>query len=134
MRIQARTQNVLLQSTGTDVSTATICRFLHSQGFSRKKLSIRALQRSDELRAQFQSDISLFEPHMFIFINETGSDKRTALRKFGYSFKGMRAVTDRLLIRGKRFSTIAAMCMDGKQTFSVPQTPQWTELMTVVDF
>ena len=80
-------QNALLQSTGTDVSTATICRFLHNQGFSRKKLSIRALQRSDELQTQFQSDISLFEPHMFIFIDETGSDKRTALRKFGYSFK-----------------------------------------------
>ena len=55
----------------------------------------------------------IFLSHMFIFIDETGSDKRTALRKFGYSFKGMRAVTDRLLVRGKRFSTIAAMCMDG---------------------
>ena len=106
-------QNALLQATGTDVSTATICRFLHDQGFSCKKLSFRAQQRNDELKAQFQSDISLFEPHMFIFIDETGSDKRTALRKFGYSFKGMRAVTDRLLVRGKRFSTIAAMCMDG---------------------
>ena len=42
----------------------------------------------------FQSDIYLFEPHMFIFIDETGSDKRTALRKFGYSFKGMQAVTE----------------------------------------
>ena len=35
-------QNALLQATGTDVSTATICRFLHNQEFPRKKLSFRA--------------------------------------------------------------------------------------------
>ena len=57
-------QNMLLQATGTNVSTATICKFLHSQGFSHKKLAFRAQQRSDELRALFASDISLFEPHV----------------------------------------------------------------------
>lgn len=50
---------------------------------------------------------------MFIFIDETGTDKRTGLRKYGHSFRGTRAVTNRLLVRGKRFSTIAAMCIDG---------------------
>lgn len=45
-------QNALLQSTGTNVSAATICRFLKKQGFSRKKMSFRAQQRNDELRAQ----------------------------------------------------------------------------------
>ena len=106
-------QTSLLQLTGTDVSTATICKFLHHQGFSRKKLRFTAQQRSDDLRMQFLSDISLFEPHMFIFVDETGSDKRSTLRKFGYSFKGMRALAEKPLIRGQRYSAIAAMCIDG---------------------
>ena len=37
-------QNALVQAMGTDVSTATICRFLQNQGFSRKKLLFRAQQ------------------------------------------------------------------------------------------
>ena len=106
-------QNTLLQTTGTNVSTATICKFLHSQGFSHKKLAFRAQQRRDELRAQFASDISLFEPHMFVYVNETGSDKRSLLQKYGYAFKGARAITEKPLVRGKRYSAIAAMCMDG---------------------
>ena len=106
-------QNMLLQATGTNVSTATICKFLHSQGFSHKKLAFRAQQRSDELRALFASDISLFEPHMFVYVDETGSDKRSLLRKYGYAFKGSRAITEKPLVRGKRHSAIAAMCMDG---------------------
>ena len=50
---------------------------------------------------------------MFIFVDETGTDKRSTLRKFGYSFKGTRPITEKQLIRGKRYSAIAAMCIDG---------------------
>ena len=50
---------------------------------------------------------------MFVFVDETGTDKRLALRRYGYSLKRTRAVTDRQLIRGKRFSAIAAICLDG---------------------
>ena len=105
-------QSALSQSTGTNVSTATICRFLQKQGFSYKKLSFQAQQQSNELRAKFISDISLFKPQSssFIFIDETGTDKCTALGEFGHSFKGTCAVTDLLLMRGKRFSSIATMC------------------------
>ena len=106
-------QAALLHITGTNVSTATICKFLHCQGFSRKKLRFTAQQRSDELRLQLLSGISLFQPHMFIFVDETGTDKRSTLRKFGYSFKGTRAITEKQLIRGKQYSAIAAMCVDG---------------------
>lgn len=106
-------RNTLLQATGTNVSITTICKFLHSQGFTHKKLALRAQQRNDELRLLFSSDISLFEPHMFVYVDETGSDKRGLLRKYGHAFKGTRAVTEKPLIRGKRYSAIAAMCMDG---------------------
>jgi hypothetical protein len=91
-------QSALSQSTSTNVSAATICRFLQKQGFTYKKLSFRAQQRNDELHANFISYIS-FEPHMLIFIDEKG-DKRTALHNYGHLFKGTRAVTDRLLVGG----------------------------------
>ena len=66
-------QNALLQATGTDVTTATIYRCVHNQGFSRKILLFRVRQQNYELRAQFQSDILYFS-HMFIFIDETGAN------------------------------------------------------------
>ena len=93
-------ESALSQSTSTNVSAATICRFLQKQEFTYKKLSFRAQQRYDELRANFILYIS-FKPHMLIFIDETGTDKRTALHKYGHSFKGTRAVTDRLLGGGR---------------------------------
>ena len=46
-------QNVVLQTTGTEITPSAICKFLHKQGFSRKKLTYIALQRSEELRSQF---------------------------------------------------------------------------------
>ena len=50
---------------------------------------------------------------MFVFVDETGSDKRLALRRYGYSLEGTQAIVERTLIRGKRFSAIAAICVDG---------------------
>ena len=106
-------QHLVLQTTGTVISVSAICKFLQKQKFSRKRLTYRALQRSEELRAQYMSEISLYEPQTLVFVDETGSDKRCALRRYGYALKGMRAVSDRLLIKGKRYSTIAGMSMDG---------------------
>ena len=42
-------QQQIFQSTGTNVSTSTICRVLKQQGFSRRKLTFRAQQWSEEL-------------------------------------------------------------------------------------
>lgn len=42
-------QQLILQSTGTNVSTSTICRVFKQQGFSRRKLTFRAQQRSEKL-------------------------------------------------------------------------------------
>ena len=106
-------QNMIYQSAGTDLNVSTICRYLKQNGFSRRKLTFRAQQRSEELRQDFTSEIALYEPHMLVFIDETGSDKRSSLRKYGYSPKGTPAIAEKKLVRGKRHSAIAAMCMDG---------------------
>ena len=50
-----------------------------------KKISGAALQRCEVERLQYMSDISVYKPVRFVFVNETDTDKRDALRKFGYS-------------------------------------------------
>lgn len=74
-------QHAIYLSSGTSVCTATICNFLRKQNFSRHKLTFAAQQRNEELRSLYLSEISILDPHMFVFVDETGSDKRLALRR-----------------------------------------------------
>ena len=92
----------LLQTTGTDVCIATLCNFLQSAGFTRKKLTLSAQQRSEELREQFLETVSIYDPSMLVFIDETGCDKHTTYRRYGgHALTGKRAIEERLLVRGK---------------------------------
>ena len=81
-------QRQVEETTATVVSESTICRFLQRQNFSRKKLSRIAQQRSEELREKFLIDCSMYDPAMLLFVDETGCDKRSAMRRFGYSLRG----------------------------------------------
>ena len=103
----------LLDTTGADVSLSTICRFLKRIGFTRQRLKLAALQREDFLRSQFASDISIYNPEMLIFLDETGSDQRATIRRYGYSLRGKPLVSEKLLVRGKRVSAIAFMSVNG---------------------
>lgn len=106
-------QQDLLMSTGTQISVPTISKYLHKSGFSHKKLMFIAQQRSETLRQQFKSHISVYDPSMLVFIDECGSDHKSALRKYGYAVRGKRAITGKLLLRGKRLTAIGIMCIDG---------------------
>ena len=55
----------------------------------------------------------MLDPHMFVFVDESGTDKLPSLRKYGYSLKGTRAVTVKKLVKGQRLSAIAAISIDG---------------------
>ena len=50
-------------------------------------------------------------PDLFIFVDETGADRRDSMRKFGYSLRGQPAVANKLLFRG-HVSAIAAISFD----------------------
>lgn len=105
----------LAETTGVQVDTSTICRVLHATGFTRQKMVVYAIQRSEALRSQYLVDMSVFRghPEMMVFVDETGSDRRDCMRKFGYSLRGRPAVCQKLLVRGERVSAIAAMSCDG---------------------
>ena len=106
-------QQDLYDTTATEISLSAICRFLQRVGFSRQKLKLVAKQRDEDLRAQFAYDVAMYKPEMLIFLDETGSDKRNCLRKYGYSLRGKPAVSQKLLVRGRRVSAIAFMSVYG---------------------
>ena len=81
-------------TTGTHVSEATICRFLQKAGFTRTKIEHVALQRSEELRARYLAEIQQYPA---VFVDKTGADRRDCMRKFGYSLKGKRTRSQKLL-------------------------------------
>ena len=58
-------------------------------------------------------DIFAYKKEMFVFIDETVSDSRDHIRRFGYAIQGEAPVYHRWLARGKRISAIAAISCDG---------------------
>ena len=50
---------------------------------------------------------------MFIFLDETGADRRNTLRKYGYSLKGKQPIDHQLLVRGKHVSGLALISVNG---------------------
>ena len=99
--------------TGEAVSTSTICRLLKQYGFLRKKIRQVALQRCESLRGAFMAQVCLLKREMFVWIDETGSATRDAVRKYGYALRGMRAEYHRMLVRGQRVNAVAALSSNG---------------------
>lgn len=96
-----------------NISVSTICNYLHENGFTRQRLCTVALQRDAFLRHQFTSDMSVYSSDMLIFIDETGADRRNAIRKYGYSMRGRPMKNQALFTRGQRVSAIACISLAG---------------------
>ena len=72
-------QTKLLNTFGVQVSVSNICKTLKYMGCTRQTLCHVAKQRDDQLRAKFMADISIFDPSMLIWLDETGCDKRNII-------------------------------------------------------
>ena len=59
------------------------------------------------------AEIQFFGVNQLVWVDETGSDNRDSIRKFGYSLKGKPPVYNRFLHRGERISAICAMSTNG---------------------
>lgn len=103
----------VLVKTGSTVTESGVCRFLQRNNFSRKKLHNVARQRNEQLRLSFTADCEIYSPEMMVFVDETGCNNKDSMRKFGYALRGQRATSVRLLCRGKRVSSVAAMDING---------------------
>ena len=96
-----------------EISLGTICKFLHSSGFTRQRLRNLAIQQDMFLRQKYIIDVSVYSPDMFVFVDETGADRRNKLRRYAYSLRGRPAVNNTLLVRGERVSAISCMSANG---------------------
>ena len=98
---------------GTWVHCSTICRTAKALGLTRQKMKQVALQRSEERRVEFMAEISAFSPDMLVFLDETGSDRRNSIRRFGYGLRGIPPVNQYLRVWGRRISGIGIITTRG---------------------
>ena len=106
-------QSQVHETTGKWIHVSTICRTIHHHNFTRKKIQKIALQRSEEARIQFMAEVSGYHPDMFIWVDETGSDRRNSIRSYGYALRGMRPVCHHLSVGGRRVSAIPVLTTRG---------------------
>lgn len=106
-------QQEILRTTGSCYDCATFCRAIKRLGMTRKKIRHVAIQMCDVKRARYISEIMDFDPKTLIFIDETGSNRRNTVRKFGYSLQGMTPVSHKFTVYGKRLSAIGILTYRG---------------------
>ena len=78
-----------LEAQGVSPSLSTISRYLSKMGITRKRVKQLAEQQNEASRLSFMAEMSIFDPTMMIWLDETGCDKRNAARQYGYSLRGI---------------------------------------------
>ena len=83
-------QDELLQRRGASISVPTLLRSLRRLHFSRKSVSIRALERNDLERSMYMNYFAdvVLDPAMLMFVDEAARNKKTPSRKMGWSLRG----------------------------------------------
>ena len=92
-------QRELFYSTGNLVDMATICRVVKRMRMSRQKIKHIALQQSEILRIQFAAEMAAIDSSIVLWIDETGCDRRNALRKYGYGIRLRTTSTRRVVCK-----------------------------------
>jgi len=104
-------QEVLSQQCGKDVSKSTIWRALSKGGFTMKKITRMAAERSVELRREYAARISRYEGNQLVFVDESAVDRRTSYRGRAWSISGTQAQRKAFFNRGRRFSVLPAISL-----------------------
>jgi len=69
------------------------------------------------VESRYLAEMQQYEADMFV--DETGTDRRDCMRKFGYSLRGKHSKSQKLLIRDRRVSAISALSTNGMLDFSL---------------
>ena len=98
----------LVMITGTEVSCS-----VKRLGLTRQKIHHVALQRNEETKGEFMAEMLTYEPEMFLWVDETGCNRRKLVRDYGYGIRGVPPVDHTIRLSGKRYSVIAIMSTEG---------------------
>ncbi|PPR03276.1 hypothetical protein CVT24_012814 [Panaeolus cyanescens] len=97
----------------------TVHRELVRAGFTAKDIRKVALERNEELRADYIARMAQYTPDQLGFLDEVSKDERTAFRAKGRSRKGTRAPMKGVFVRGRRFSAEGLLTLDGMVSSTV---------------
>ena len=100
----------LISKFGIPMDVVTICRTMSCTWQVIQRI---ALQRSEERRAKFMAEVSMYDPSMLVWINESGCNRHNCRRKCGYSVRGRTPQDHCLIVRGTRYSAILVMSLEG---------------------
>lgn len=94
---------------------STICRVLERANLTHKAVHAVPGQQNDDTRFCWLADFTETypDPDMFVCIDESAVNERTARRTHGYAPINIPCVQRELLVRGTRFSVLPAMTLDG---------------------
>lgn len=108
-------QDKLKAAYGIKPDISTLWRTLRRLDFSHKKTSPRAIERDSMCRAIYMNNILTVAPNpeMLMFTDESAKDERTSSRRYGWSRCGVRCVTHNYFVRGRRYSILPVLSLDG---------------------
>ena len=106
-------QQHLYNATGRWVAASTVCRTVHHLGMTRQRIKHLSIRQSEIKRAEFWAEMTAFNTEMLLWVDESGCDRRNALRKYGYGIRGQPPQDRSLILRGKRFSAIGILSTQG---------------------
>jgi transposase len=111
----------LLQKRNIRVSLPTLVRTLRRIHFTSKTVSVKAVERNDILRAAYMNRIGSIVTDMdqVMCVDESAKDDRTPARKRGWSLVGTRCVQRRCFVRGRRYSILPILTLDGIITYDI---------------
>ncbi|CEL60039.1 hypothetical protein RSOLAG1IB_12299 [Rhizoctonia solani AG-1 IB] len=112
-------KTALEEGRGISVSCNTIDRACAQADYTCKQLTRSALEANDQLKAAFVATVGNGEytARQFIFVDETRINRITPCRHIGRSVLGSRACRRDYFVRGKSYSGIAAISLDGIRHF-----------------
>jgi hypothetical protein len=98
---------------GVRVSQSTISRLIKKNKWSRKELRRIALGQSDQLRQMYRQDMFGVAAEDIVFLDESIFNEKTCWRHKGYTPIGHPARYSDSINRGKTWSMVGAMTVNG---------------------
>jgi hypothetical protein len=95
------------------VTTSSVARALNSIGWSKKKIRRVANGQNADLRDLYTHNTSGFHSYQYVFVDESGCDKRAGYRRTGWSPLGVTPIQVARFQREKRYQILPAYTQDG---------------------
>jgi transposase len=105
---------------GNKFSVSVVCRALERYDLPRLRLNVKAAQQSERLFRECLARLKSYDPHLFLFLDETHVDNKSAMRTHGRGKKvqkraGARRAqpSARQMFTTKRYTVLAAINLGG---------------------